>query len=92
MSRIEVLGRDAGAEAYRVRAHLDAGTCEAQVPECLMETLRPGERPSHQEAYEWIAAHRARIASAVAARRGGQVPRTPWDLVTLLREDGRDGG
>lgn len=84
MSRVEVLGRDVAAEAYRVRAHLEDGAREASVPECLMEGLRPGERPSHQEAYEWIARHRARIAAAVATRAAGRAPRPPWDLVTLV--------
>ncbi|SFD49949.1 hypothetical protein [Roseivivax sediminis] len=91
MSVVEVLGRDPGAEAYRVRAHLEDGAYEAQVPECLMEALRPGERPSHQEAYEWIARHRRRIAAAVADRAAGKVPRPPYDLVTL-REGERHGG
>ena len=75
-----------------MRAHLGLGVREAHVPECLMETLRPGERPSHQEAYEWIAAHRGRIAAAVSARLEGRTPRAPWDLVTLFGEDVRDGG
>ena len=92
MIRIEVLGRDAGAEAYRVRAHLGAGPRQALVPECLMDGLCPGGRPGHQEAYEWIAAHRAGFAAAVSARLEGRVPRAPWDLIALAGEDGRDGG
>lgn len=83
MSRVEVLGRDAAAEAYRVRAHLPDGAREARVPECLMEGMRPGARPSHQDAYEWIAAHRGRILAAVAALATGKVPRAPDDLIAL---------
>lgn len=92
MIRIEVLGRDAGAEAYRVRAHLGAGLRQALVPECLMHGQRPGGRPGHHEAYEWIAAHRTEIAAAVSARLDGRVPRAPWHLIALAGEDGRDGG
>ena len=79
MTRVAVRGRDAAREAYRIET--DHGL--ALVPECLMEGLRPGERPSHQEAYEWIAAHRDRLARAVADLASGRVPRRPFDLVTL---------
>ena len=79
MSVVEVLGRDAGAEAYRVRAE----GCVALVPEFLMESLRPGARPSHQEAYEWIATHRRAIARAVAELSRGETPNAPFDVVTL---------
>ncbi|MCE0504356.1 hypothetical protein LR948_03230 [Roseivivax sp. GX 12232] len=81
MSTVEVLGRDAAREAYRVRT--EAGT--ALVPEVLMQDLRPGERPSHQEAYEWIARHRREIARAVAALASGAEPRAPFEIVTLER-------
>ena len=50
MSPVEVIGRDVAREAYRVRVDADGHARTAFVPECLMETLRPGERPSHQEA------------------------------------------
>ncbi|SLN50531.1 hypothetical protein ROJ8625_02499 [Roseivivax jejudonensis] len=89
MSRVEVTGRDVAREAYRVRVALPEGATRALVPECLMEGMRPGERPSHQEAYEWIAAHRRPLAAAVAARRAGRAPRPPYDLVTLEESDGR---
>ena len=78
-ARVAVRGRDAALEAYRIET--DHGL--ALVPECLMEGLRPGERPSHQEAYAWIAAHRAKLATAVADRAAGRTPRRPYDLVTL---------
>ena len=78
MTRVAVTGRDAAREAYRVET--DHGG--ALVPECLMQpALRPGARPSHQEAYEWIAAHRKQIARAVASRKIGDTPRPPYDLI-----------
>ncbi|MFD1344708.1 hypothetical protein [Litorisediminicola beolgyonensis] len=77
---VAVRGRDAAREAYRV----DIDGQGALVPECLMESLRSGDRPSHQEAYEWIAAHRGAIERAVAARVRGERPRPPFDLVELL--------
>ena len=76
---LRVGGRDAAAEAYRIET--DHGT--ALRPECLMQGLRPGARPSHQEACEWIAARRARLTGAVATRTRGGTPRRPCALATL---------
>ncbi len=79
--RVEVQGRDVAREAYRIET--DAG--RALVPECLMaSSLRPGTRPSHQEAYEWIAAHRTALARAVDRLARGIRPRPPYDLLTLI--------
>ncbi len=79
-ARVEVQGRDAAREAYRIRTASGA----ALVPECLMQGLRPGDRPSHQEAYEWIAAHRSQLAAAVAALSRGATPRSPYHLLSLI--------
>lgn len=79
--RVEVQGRDVAREAYRIAT--DEG--RAYVPECLMQSgWRPGERPTHQDAYEWIAAHRTSLAQAVARLAAGRAPRPPFDLVTLI--------
>lgn len=83
MTRVEVRGRDVARGAYRVVTEDGA----ALVPECLMESMRPGARPSHQEAYEWIAAHRKPLSRAVRSLRQGRVPRPPYDLVTLIDRD-----
>ncbi len=79
---VSVSGRDSAAEAYRINTL----GLTALVPECLMDSLRPGQRPTHQEAYEWIAANRARIVAAVAARRDGKQPKPPFDLIALVVE------
>jgi len=87
MAPVEVLGRDPAREAYRIRTTVAAGPRTAWVPECLVDTsLRPGARPSHQDAYEWIAAHRGQLRDAVASRAAGRTPRPPFDLVTLALE------
>ncbi|MFZ7090434.1 hypothetical protein [Primorskyibacter sp. 2E233] len=80
---VEVQGRDVAREAYRIAT--EAG--RAYVPECLMEGLRPNERPSHQEAYEWIAAHRTGLRDAVARLARGQTPRKPYDILSLIEEN-----
>ncbi len=78
--RVEVQGRDVAREAYCIAT--DAG--RAYVPESLMQNgWRPGARPTHQEAYEWIAAHRQPIARAVELLVRGRKPRAPYDIVTL---------
>ena len=79
MARVEVQGRDASAEAYRIMT--DHGA--ALVPEFLMSGLRPMDRPSHQEAYEWIAAHRSALNKAVEALRQGRKPKRPYDVLSL---------
>ncbi|MGR3270446.1 hypothetical protein [Thalassococcus profundi] len=78
--KLDVQGRDVVQGAYRIET--DAG--RVLVPECLMEGLRPGERPSHQEAYEWIAAHSRQICRAIETLTAGRPPRPPYDLITLL--------
>ena len=78
--RVEVQGRDPVREAYRVET--DAG--RAFVPEFLMASLRPGARPTHQQAYEWIAAHRKPLAAAIEALANGQTPRHPYDTLSLI--------
>ncbi|KUF08880.1 hypothetical protein [Pseudoponticoccus marisrubri] len=82
--RVEVQGRDPAREAYRVQT----ASGQAWVPECLMGGLRPGDRPSHQEAYEWIAAHRAGIARAVALLARGRTPPRPYDILDLIPPPG----
>lgn len=76
--KITVKTRDPATEAYYIET--DQGA--AMLPECLIPTLRPGTRPSHQEAYEWIAANSRPLARAVADLARGQTPRRPFDIMT----------
>lgn len=77
---LQVRGRDVALEAYRV----ETAHGLAFVPECLMASdLRPGTRPSHQEAYAWIAAHGAALERATRSLARGRTPRPPFDVVTL---------
>ncbi|MBV2361315.1 hypothetical protein KUH32_16240 [Thalassococcus sp. CAU 1522] len=80
MSAVEVKGRDPAREAYRIRT----ADGEAWLPECLIDTLRPGQRPSHQEAYEWIAAHDRALSRAVATLAAGRTPHRPFDILQPL--------
>ncbi|WP_323770072.1 hypothetical protein [Antarctobacter sp.] len=80
-ARVEVKGRDVVREAYRIETE----DGRAYVPECLMtHALRPGARPSHQDAYEWIAAHRSALVHAVNRLACGATPRPPYDIMTLI--------
>jgi len=82
------MGRDIATESYRIAVEVDGARVVALVPERLAaDDWRPGERPSHQRAYEWIAAHRARIETAIASlARNARPPRAPYDQITLLEE------
>ncbi|SNS28045.1 hypothetical protein [Antarctobacter heliothermus] len=80
-AHVEVKGRDVAREAYRIET--DAG--RAFVPECLMtNALRPGYKPTHQDAYECIAAHRQALILAVDCLAAGAAPRPPYDIMTLI--------
>lgn len=85
---MEIMGRDIATESYRIAIDVDGARVVALVPERLAaDGWRPGGRPSHQQAYEWIAAHRPRIEQAIAAlARTGTVTRAPYDQITLLEE------
>jgi len=85
---VEVLGRDVALEAYRVRITADGAPLTGYVPEALFANpWRPGERPSHQDAYEWIAGNRGRIRAALIARaRGAARIRAPFDQLFLAEE------
>ncbi|WP_146587335.1 hypothetical protein [Puniceibacterium confluentis] len=83
MSAVEVLGRDVAAEACRIRVRVGGTDVVALVPEVLMQGLRPGERPSHQESYEWIARHGRQLQAALTTLHQGGTPRRPFDVLIL---------
>lgn len=85
---IDVRGLDRATECYRVTTEVDGKRVTALVPERLASDLRViGARPSHQEAYVWIAAHQAKIEAAIAklARGSGRV-KPPFDQITLTED------
>ncbi|SMC42810.1 hypothetical protein [Primorskyibacter flagellatus] len=86
MTRVEVQGRDIANDAYRIVTTVAGTPVRALVPECLMQGVRPGDRASHQEAYEWIAAHRPQLIRAVAALTRGETPKRPHDILTLSED------
>ena len=89
MSGLEIRGRDVATEAYRVTAEIGGERVTALVPERLVDRrgVLPG-RPSHEDAYGWIARNRENIMAAMAAlRTGARRPRPPFDDVMLVEED-----
>ncbi len=85
---MEIRGRDPATECYRVEHDVDGRTVSALVPERLAADLRlVGSRPSHQDAYVWMAGHKHKIQAAIAMlARGSGRPRAPYDQITLIEE------
>ena len=82
---MEIMGRDIWHESYRVAVEVDGARVVAFVPERLFAT-RAGERPSHQSAYEGIAAAKAAIETSIADLAQGRPPRAPYDQIVLAEE------
>ncbi|GGH25973.1 hypothetical protein SAMN05444007_103150 [Cribrihabitans marinus] len=82
---MEILGRDSWLESYRIAVEVDGVRVIAHVPERLFAD-RPGQRPSHQAAYEGIAARKAAIETSIADLVRGRPLRAPYDQI-LLAED-----
>lgn len=85
---MEVKGRDVATESYRVLHEVDGRPVAALVPERLADSLRLiGSRPSHQDAYVWMAQHEHKIEAAIERlARGKGRPRAPFDQITLIEE------
>ncbi len=85
---MEVKGRDPATECYRVVHLVDGRQVTALVPERLAADLRlVGARPSHQDAYVWMAEHKDRIETAIAQlARGDRRPKPPFDQITLSQD------
>jgi hypothetical protein len=85
---MEVKGRDPETECYRVAMEVDGRSVTALVPERLAAD-RPlvGSRPSHQDAYVWMAGHKDKIEAAIAMlARGTGRPKAPYDQIILIEE------
>ncbi len=85
---MEIKGRDPATECYRVVMQIDGRAVTALVPERLAADTRiVGARPTHQDAYVWIAGHKDKIETAIAAlARGGRRPKAPYDQITLIED------
>ncbi len=87
---MEVLGRDARVEAYRVAVEASAGTggrLLGLVPDALIAegtSLSGGH--GHRTAYEWLARHAREIEVTLRIRAAGGMPRAPFDRVVLKEE------
>lgn len=84
---MDVKGRDPGTECYRVTHDVDGRTVTALVPERFAADLRlTGARPSHQDAYVWMAQHKTKIETAIDQLARGKRPKKPFDQIALLKE------
>ena len=74
--------------AYRISFEQDGRTIRGLVPEALVTaTLGQSGRPAHFDVYTWIAAHRAKIETALTQMSHGERRiRPPYDLLSLLEE------
>ena len=83
---MEVKGRDPATECYRVIHDVDGRRVTALVPERFAADPRFGARPSHQDAYVWMAEHKPKIETAIDQLARGQRPRAPYDQIALVEE------
>ncbi|MFL4471496.1 hypothetical protein ACERZ8_17035 [Tateyamaria armeniaca] len=85
---MEIRGRDPATECYRVDLTVDGRTVTALVPERLASGPRLfGARPSHQQAYVWMAQEKNGIEAAITQlARGGTRLKAPFDQI-ILTED-----
>ena len=85
---MDIKGRDPETECYRVTHDVDGKTVTALVPERFAANLRlTGARPSHQDAYVWLAEHKTKIETAIDQLARGKRPRKPFDQIALLKEN-----
>jgi len=81
---IEVLGRDAAHEGYRVAA---GGGPIGLVPDALIaEGLRLTGGHGHRTAYEWLATHAREIEDTLRTRAEGGRKKAPFDRIVLEEE------
>lgn len=77
---MEVLGRDAARECYRVKV----GDTVARLPDAVISTrMRLTGGHGHQTAYDWIARHARDIEAAVSTLSCGNAPTPPFDTMEL---------
>lgn len=86
---MEVLGRDAAQDAYRIASGVAGHRVVGLIPCHVIAagTTLTGGR-GHQTAYDWIARNRTGIEHALKALREGRddIP-APFDRMVLTEED-----
>jgi hypothetical protein len=83
---MEVLGRDAAREGYRVATGGD-GRLVGLVPETLIaEGVRLTGGHGHRTAYDWLARHAREIEDTLRTRAAGGRPKPPFDRIVLEEE------
>jgi hypothetical protein len=83
---MDVLGRDAAREAYRV-ATGGSARLVGLVPDALIaEGARLSGGHGHRTAYDWLAAHAQEIEDTLRTRAAGGRPRAPFGRIVLEEE------
>jgi hypothetical protein len=83
---IEVLGRDAPREGYRVAVG-DRRRLVGLVPDALIAAgMRLTGGQGHRTAYEWLARNAHEIEQTLRTRAAGGRPGAPFDRIVLEEE------
>ncbi len=84
---MDVLGRDAAREAYRVATGGAESRLVGFVPDAMIaEGVRLTGGRGHRTAYDWIADHAREIDNALRTRAEGGRPKAPFDRIVLEEE------
>ncbi|MEM1301223.1 MAG: hypothetical protein AAGH17_01470 [Pseudomonadota bacterium] len=78
---MDVLGIEPATRSYRVSVTRKGGPLVGLVPESMIGALA-----KHQDAYEWLARHAAKIEAALDTLAAGQSPCPPYDQLRLAEE------
>lgn len=84
---MDVLGRDAAREGYRVALGGPGARLVGLVPDALIaDGVRLTGGRGHQTAYDWLAAHAREIEDTLRTRATGRHPKPPYDRIVLEEE------
>jgi hypothetical protein len=84
---MEVLGRDAAREGYRIALRDPGARLVGLVPDALIaEGVRLTGSHGHRTAYDWLAAHAREIEDTLRTRAEGGLPKAPFDRIVLEEE------
>jgi hypothetical protein len=84
---MEVLGRDAANEAYRIAIDHGGRRVVGLLPEAVMARGPLVGGHGHATAYDWIARHRREIETTLKTLADGTGrPKAPFDAMVLAEE------